>query len=122
MTIRFGKGILMLAACAAAAAIPATSQAAGTNAMDNCIRTFVAEQLPKGRKIEVVKREMTPLYWGSTRPLTIQVQAKGKRSGKEIAAATCEMNGKGELVAMHVKGERIRYANASQPKSDTHGG
>jgi hypothetical protein len=121
MTIRFGKRFWLLGVCAAMAAIPVASHAK-QDAMDTCIQAFVAEQLPQGRKIEIVKRRTSQLQWGSTstRPATINVNAKGKRTGQEYGAATCEMNRKGELVAMVVKGERIRYADASQPKA--HGG
>lgn len=119
MTIRFNKHFWVLGVCAAMGALPAASHAK-QDAIDNCIQAFVAEQLPLGHKIEVVKRQPSRFQLTSTRPTTIKVQAKGKRSGTEYGSAVCEMSRKGEVVAMVVKGERTQFANASQPKA--HGG
>lgn len=116
MTIRFSKHFSILGVCAAMAAIPVASHAK-QDAMDNCIQAFVAEQLPQGHNIEVVKRQPSRLQMTSTRLTKIKVQAKGKRSGTEYGSAVCEMSRKGEVVAMVVKGERTRFANASQPKA-----
>lgn len=116
MTIRFKKRFLFLGVCAAMAAIPATSYAR-QDAIDTCIQAFVAEELPKGHDIEIVKRKPRPFQWVSTRPAKIQVHAKGKFSGTEYGSAECQMSPKGELVAMVVKGERTRLAQAAQPKA-----
>ncbi len=120
MIIRFNKRIGLLGACAIAA-MPMASHAK-QSAMDTCIQTFIAEELPQGHKIEVVKRPINQLTWGATHPTKIRVDARGKRSGKDYGSATCEMNQRGELVAMVVKGERIRFARATQPKAGTRGG
>lgn len=122
MTIRFSKPMMLITACAALTAIPAATNAAEPSAMDTCIQTFVSEQLPQGRKIEVVKREMSPLYWGSARPAQIKVTARSKRTGREITSATCLLDRHGGLVAMHVQGERIRLARGDEPKARTPGG
>lgn len=117
----FGKRSWLLGACAIVAAMPVASHAK-QDAMDTCIQAFVAEQLPQGHKIEVVKRDMGQLQWTSSRRAPIKVSARGLRSGKEYGSATCEMNRKGELVAMIVKGERIRFAQAMQSEAGAHGG
>jgi hypothetical protein len=118
MTIQINKRIGLLAVCVAIAAIPATSQAKRPDAMDNCIQAFVAEQLPKGHDIEIVKRQpRNLLQTGCTRPTKIQVQAKGKFTGTEYGSAVCQMNPKGEVLAMTVKGERTRFAQTTQSKA-----
>lgn len=120
MIIRFNKRLLVLGACAIAA-MPIASHAK-QNAMDTCIQTFIAEQLPQDHKIEVVKRPINQLTWSAAPPLKIKVDARGKRSGKQYGSATCEMNRRGELVAMVVNGERTRFAQATQPKAGAQGG
>ncbi|NLG77448.1 MAG: hypothetical protein GX535_14545 [Xanthomonadaceae bacterium] len=117
----FGKRFLLLGSCALIAVMPVASQAK-QDAMDTCIQAFVAEQLPQGHKIEVVKRDTGHRQWTSSRRAPIKVSAKGKRSGKEYASATCEMNRQGELVAMVVKGARIRVAQSTPSRMGAQGG
>ncbi len=112
MKIRLTKPVYIVAACAALASVPAVTQAVEQSAMDTCIQTFVSDQLPQGRKLQIVKREMSPLYRGSNRASQIKVTARGKRSGQEIASATCVLDRHGGLVAMYVQGERIRLAQS----------
>lgn len=117
----FGKRFLLLGTCALVAMTPIASQAK-QDAMDMCIQAFVAEQLPQGHKFEVVKRDLGQRQWTSSRPVPIKVTAKGKRSGKQYASASCEVNRRGELVAMVVNGARIRVAQSAQPQTGTKGG
>ncbi len=118
MTIRINKRFWFLGVCAAIAAIPATSYAKKPDAMDNCIQAFITEQLPKGHDIQIVKRQPRGLLgMSSTRPTKIEVHAKGKFTGTDYGTAVCRMNPKGEVLALVVKGERTRFAQAAQPKA-----
>lgn len=118
MKIRELNPIHFLAACAVLAAIPAAAHAAKVSAMDTCIQTFVADQLPQDREIEIVKSDLTR---GAPGPGRITVSAKGKRSGKPIASATCVIDRDGGLMAMYVQGERIRLAQSDEPRARTGG-
>lgn len=112
MNAKFGKFGLYLSVASVLAVAAATS-ASGASPMDTCIQAFVAEALPQGHPVKVVKREMSDLYYNHQPAKKIVVKSKGKRSGKSYGAATCYLDDKGGLLAMHVEGERVRVAQAS---------
>jgi hypothetical protein len=130
MMIRISKHLFAVTGCAIVAAVVSAATHAdekkAMDAMDTCIQTFVTEELPAGRKIEIVKREMTPLnsaplLLSSQRTTRIEVSAKTKRSRKRIASATCVLDRNDRLVAMYVQGERIQLA-AGEELSTSPGG
>jgi hypothetical protein len=121
MNMRLLKGVVFVAATTGLAILPAATQAKET-ATDACIRAFVDEQIPEGHRIQIKKREMTGLYYGFQKPSTVDVSAKGKRSGKSYGSATCVVDSNGGLVEMYVTGERIRLAQDDGSKETKGGG
>jgi hypothetical protein len=88
--------------------------------MDTCINAFVSEQLPAGHPLKIVKRDTTN-RWTYPPNSKIEIHAKGRRTGESYGSATCVVNRKGELVAMHVHGERARYADGGALKQESRG-
>lgn len=130
MMIRISKHLFAVTGCAIVAAVVSAATHAdekkAMDAMDTCIQAFVTEELPAGRNIEIVKREMTPLYTAPLllspqRPTKIDVSAKSKRTGKRIASATCVLDRNDRLVAMYVQGERIQLAAGEEPSTSPGG-
>ena len=72
------------------ATAPSASYADAT--MDACIEAFVAEHVPKDRKVRVRTYRSTGSY-GSPASERILLNAKGAKSGTQIAAATCIVDG-----------------------------
>lgn len=113
MKLRFGKLALGLGAAIGVLAVSSAMSASGSSATDTCIRAFVAQELPQGHPVRVVKREMSDIYWNHQPAKQVLVKAKGKRTGKSYGSATCYLDRDGGLVAMRVEGERIRVAQSS---------
>ena len=125
--------ILLLAGVLAAAVLTAFSTAASAQS------ETVAVQLPSGEIVNVtvdvppggslddiklpgtiVKRDSTS-RWAFPPDSTIEITAKGRRTGESYGAATCVLNRKGELVAMHIHEERTRYADGGALKQEPRG-
>ena len=67
-------------------------------AMDACIDAFVAEHVPKDRKLKI--RRVGPFNTSATGEERITLTAKGARSGTPLASATCIVNGDGSSVTL----------------------
>jgi hypothetical protein len=67
-------------------------------AMEACIDAFVAEHVPKDRKLKI--RRVGPFNTSATREERITLTAKGARSGTPLAAATCIVSGDGSSVTL----------------------
>lgn len=100
MSLRLGRTALIALALIG----PATSFAHTDAAIDACVQAFLSSDVAKGRKVTV----RTPAAYSYTpRPLlltsrsTVQVVAKGRDSGKQIARIVCETNGRGEIITVH---------------------
>ena len=72
------------------AATPSPSYA--DSGMDACIEAFVAEHVPKDRTVRVRTYRSAGAY-ASGPSGRITLNAKGARSGTQIAAATCIVDG-----------------------------
>jgi hypothetical protein len=96
------------------AAEAGNSTSKNDNSMDVCIEAFVSEQLPQNHPLKIVKRDSairdTPSRWNPPQRSTIEISAKGARTGEDFGSATCVLDRKGELVAMEIKGDRVRMA------------
>jgi hypothetical protein len=99
---------LLLVALTALVAAPLLSQADAATAsdpdaaMDACVQAFVSASLEKQRSYTVETRDAIPL---SQLPSTyrIQLTAKGKQSGKQLARATCIVNPSGVVLTLNGK-------------------
>jgi hypothetical protein len=93
---------LSIAALLPLLAMPSVSSADSTAATDACIQAFLSSDFAKERKVTVEKdseptfqpRNQSGLY-------TIEVVAKGRQSGKQVAHMVCEANTKGTIIALN---------------------
>jgi hypothetical protein len=85
-------------------------------AMDACIEAFVAERVPKDRAVRVRKLSGSNAYTTGTQRITLT--AKGSKSGKEIASATCIVSDRGDSVSLQDTQESSTLA-ATLPASTT---
>jgi hypothetical protein len=91
-----------LAVAAAILAAPVVSFANSATAMDACVQTFLSSELAKDRKVTVQKNPDSVI-----RPLVlsglykIEVVAKGRESGKQLARIVCHADQKGTIVAVN---------------------
>jgi hypothetical protein len=120
METRIGKGILCAAALAGLFAAAAAS-ASRSEGMDSCIQAFVAQEVPQGHPVKLVKHERRDLYWNHQLSNKIVVKTKGKRTGKSYGSATCFVDRDGGLLAMQVEGSRIRVAKSQATERSTGG-
>jgi hypothetical protein len=83
-------------------ALPAASRAGGLDqAIDTCVKAFVAQSLPKEQPIVVEKRSSKNQALDSrTRTYRISLTATGRSSGREFAKGTCVVDRKGEIIAL----------------------
>jgi hypothetical protein len=99
------KPLVLAAALLPLLAGPIVSHAGPTAAMDACVDAFLATGSLKDRKV-VVRKDLDSM----TRPLAasglyrIEVVAKNKDSGKQIARSVCHVNSSGEIVALNGRG------------------
>jgi hypothetical protein len=114
------RQVLLAIGSAALMATPLMTQAKGEVGMDACISAFVSEEIPEGHPLKIVKRDSSSA-WMSPRNSMIEIAAKGRRTGESYGAATCVVNRKGELVAMHIHEERARYADGGALKQEPRG-
>jgi hypothetical protein len=83
-------------------AAPALSHADETTALNACVQTFLDSDLAKDRKVTVLKNADSVI-----RPLAlsglyrIEVVAKGRDSGKQIARIVCHADNSGTIVAVN---------------------
>jgi hypothetical protein len=85
-------------------------------AMDACIEAFVAERVPKDRAVRVRKLSGSNAYTTGTQRITLT--AKGSKSGKQIASATCVVSDRGDSVSLQDTQESSTLA-ATLPASTT---
>jgi hypothetical protein len=83
-------------------AAPALVHADETKAMDACVKTFLDSDLAKDRKVTVQTNSDSVI-----RPLVlsglykIEVVAKGRQSGKQLARIVCHADGTGTILAVN---------------------
>lgn len=120
MKTRVQRQVLLAIGSAVLLASPLATQARDKVGMDACIDAFVTEQIPSGHPLKIVKRDSSDRFISP--PVSkIEISAKGRRSGESYGAATCVVNRKGELVAMQVHGEQLRYADGGARKQEPRG-
>ena len=107
----------LVSACVAVAVLPAAAHDRGDAAMDACIEAFVTDELPQGRKIEIVKRDSGSSLVSGAGPITVSVSAKGERSGRSYGSAECVVDRGGRIQEMHVHGQRSQLAGARVQRS-----
>jgi hypothetical protein len=107
-------GILSIAATLALAAAPLTSEADARSeaAMTTCIDLFVAANLPKEQPIVIRKVESEP---GQRRAERITLTARGAKSGRQIARATCTVDRDGQVIALN--GRSVSAAQLAEAAS-----
>ncbi len=120
METRIGKGILCVAALAGLFAATGAS-ASRSDGMDTCIQAFVAQELPQGHPVKVVKRERRGMYMSLQPSKEIVLKTKGKRTGNSYGSATCFVDKDGGLLAMQVEGSRIRVAKSQEAERSAGG-
>lgn len=114
------RQVLLAIGSTALMATPLLTQAKSEIGMDACINAFVSEEIPEGHPLKIVKRDSTS-RWAFPKDSTIEITAKGRRTGESYGAATCVVNRKGELVAMHIHEEPARYAGGGALKQEPQG-
>jgi hypothetical protein len=102
MHIRNRAKRLALIALLPVLAAPVLGHADEKSAMDACLKTFLESDLAKNRKVTVqTNADSVP------RPLTlsglykIEVVAKGRDSGKQLARVVCHADSSGAIVAVN---------------------
>lgn len=85
-------------------AAPLASYAGSNQAVDACVKAFVATHIPKESVVHVHKQTppLSPLALLQDRrgTYTVALTAYGKRSGKEIAQARCVASSRGEVIVL----------------------
>lgn len=86
------------------AAAPIASHAGSNKAINACVKSFVANYVPKDRVIRVHRYVPAPgplsLLLDRKGTYTVALAARGKTSGKEIAQARCVANGRGDVIVL----------------------
>ena len=87
---------LLLSALLPLIAAPALSHAAKPvdASLDACVKAFVSANIDKDRSYSLVTRDTTTFNPHATRHV-VSLKATGKTSGKQIAKATCVVDGNG---------------------------
>lgn len=95
---------LAMAGTLVLAATPLASYASSNQALDACVKAFVANYIPKESVVRVYKHRPTPgplaILLDRKGTYTIALTARGKRSGEEIAQARCVANSRGDVIVM----------------------
>jgi hypothetical protein len=104
--------LAVLAATLLLNAAPA-SQAHAEDAMDACIKAFVAANLPREQPVTVRKKESesSPIALG--RAYRISLTATGATSGKRLARSSCLVDRNGAVIALNGKPVADYLADAS---------
>jgi hypothetical protein len=96
------KRLALAAALLPVIAAPTLVHADETTALDACVQTFLDSDLAKDRKVTVQKFSDSVV-----RPIAlsglyrIEVVAKGRESGKQIARIVCHADNNGAIVAVN---------------------
>jgi hypothetical protein len=91
-----------LAVAALVLTAPVASFADSASAMDACLATFLNSDLAKDRKVTVLKDvDSKPLPLSLSGAYKIEVVAKGRESGKELAHIVCHADKKGTILAVN---------------------
>jgi|GEM_PF-1598717 hypothetical protein len=93
------KRVLSLVSTTAVALALGTPAARADDVMNACIDAFVAQHVPKDRTVRIRKIDATSPFTG-VRAQRITLEAKGARSGKTFAAATCIVSSDGKSVML----------------------
>jgi hypothetical protein len=95
--------LAVLAATLLVNAAPA-SEAHDEDAMDACIKAFIAANLPKEQPVTIRKEGLasSPIE-GLGRAYRISLTATGATSGKRLASGSCLVDRNGEVVALNGK-------------------
>ena len=100
MTIRT-KG-LALAALLPLLVAPALSHADEASAMNACVKTFLESDFAKDRKVTVQTfSDSVPRPLSLSGLYKIEVVAKGRESGKQLARVVCHADSSGTIVALN---------------------
>jgi hypothetical protein len=111
MTIRFAGPVAFIGMSVLA---PIVSHADDTKGIDECIQTVIKNAVPAGYPVRVVKQGLErrqPTYMGAS--TKIYVTARGEETGKIFGQATCVLNPRGTLVAVHMEPTDVRLADNS---------
>jgi hypothetical protein len=98
----FAKRLALAAALLPVFAAPALVHADETSAMNACVKTFLDSDLAKDRKVTVQTNQDSVV-----RPLAlsglykIEVVARGRESGKQLARIVCHADESGAIVAVN---------------------
>jgi|GEM_PF-4179810 hypothetical protein len=93
---------LALALLLPAVTAPAAAHTGTNDAVDACIQTFLASDLAKNREVTVQKSSHS-----MPRPLALSgrtqvvVTATGRESGKQLARIVCDVDTKGNVIAVN---------------------
>jgi hypothetical protein len=94
---------LALSALLGLTATPLATQAAGADgALDACVSAFVDRYLPD-RKVTVHKRAPAPGpldVLARNEQYTVLIDARGKRSGEQLAQAVCVASRRGDVIVL----------------------
>ena len=91
-----------LALAALVLAAPVASYADSTAAMDACVKAFLATDIAKDRKVTVqTSRDSVPRPIALSGLYRIEVVAKGRESGQQLARIVCDADQKGTIVAVN---------------------
>lgn len=83
-------------------AAPVLSHADEKTAMDACVKAFLDSDLAKDRKVTVQTfDDSVPRPLPLSGLFTIEVVAKGRESGKQLARIVCHANDDGQIVAVN---------------------
>ena len=98
----FAKRLALAAALLPILAAPALVHADETRALNACVKTFLDSDLAKDRKVTVTTNSDSVV-----RPITlsglykIEVVARGRESGKQLARIVCHSDSSGTIVAVN---------------------
>ena len=91
-----------LAVAALVLAAPVSSFAGSDAALDACVQTFLSSDLAKDRKVTVQKlSDSVPRPLALSGLQKIEVVAKGRESGKELARIVCHADRQGTIIAVN---------------------
>ena len=95
-------------------AAPFAANAGTTDAMDACVKAFVAANLPKEQPVTVRKDTLSvsPLDTLSG-TYKITLVATGSTSGKRFAKGTCVVSRDGEVVSLNGRSVKTQLVQAS---------
>lgn len=99
MTTRLSRIVIAALVVTAPAASFANSSA---TAMDACVQAFLSSDLAKDRKVTIqTVSDSVPRPLALSGLYKIEVVAKGRESGKQLARIVCHADKKGTIVALN---------------------